>query len=128
MNINTLNIITVTKRADCKTGLSLSVNPLAVRPSRFMGVVFIVFVTSVLCRHRSFRRIVIADVFSTIFILVLMTSGSLNKTLLCFFACLIVICITAHEFICFKNKVLTVVITDLLKCQLFSRMRTHIRT
>lgn len=105
--IGALSLVLVIGKETLGAKLSLDLHFIAIQPSEFVKITFVIFLSGILFRYRNFRGVVISGIFAAIHVIILVVSKDLGTALiLCITYLFLVYMSTGNKWYLFGGLIL----------------------
>ena len=126
LGIGALAVVAVAGQTSYGAKLSISIGGIAIQPSEFVKIIFVMFIASMLYKRQDFHQLMVTSVVSAVFVLALVASKDLGGALLYFFTYLVMIYVATRKFAYFGAGLGLMTVAALVGYKVFSHVQTRV--
>lgn len=126
LGIGALAVVAVAGQTSYGAKLSISIGGIAIQPSEFVKIIFVMFIASMLYRRQDFHQLMITSIVSAVFVLALVASKDLGGALLYFFTYLVMIYVATRKFLYFGAGIGLMSLAAIVGYKVFSHVQTRV--
>ena len=126
LGIGALAVVAVAGQTSYGAKLSISIGGIAIQPSEFVKIIFVMFIASMLYKKQDFHQLMVTSMVSAVFVLALVASRDLGGALLYFFTYLVMIYVATRKFAYFGAGLGLMTIAALVGYKVFSHVQTRV--
>ncbi len=124
--IGALAVVAVAGQTSYGAKLSISIGGIAIQPSEFVKIIFVMFIASMLYKRQDFHQLMITSIVSAVFVLALVASKDLGGALLYFFTYLVMIYVATRKFAYFGAGLGLMTAAAFIGYKVFSHVQTRV--
>ena len=124
--LGALAVVAVAGQTSYGAKLSISIGGIAIQPSEFVKIIFVMFIASMLYRRQDFHQLMITSIVSAVFVLALVASKDLGGALLYFFTYLVMIYVATRKFLYFGAGIGLMSLAAIVGYKVFSHVQTRV--
>ncbi len=106
--------------------LSLSLGPISIQPSEFVKILYVFFLSSILCKKNTFKNIAITTLIAAAHVVILVASRDLGAAFIFFVTYMVLVYVSTKDLRYFAAIACAGVASSILAYQLFSHVRVRV--
>lgn len=126
LGIGALAVVAVAGQTSYGAKLSISIGGIAIQPSEFVKIIFVMFIASMLYKRQDFHQLMVTSIVSAVFVLALVASKDLGGALLYFFTYLVMVYVATRKFAYFGAGLGLMTVAALVGFKVFSHVQTRV--
>lgn len=126
LGIGALAVVAVAGQTSYGAKLSISIGGIAIQPSEFVKIIFVMFIASMLYKRQDFHQLMVTSIVSAVFVLALVASKDLGGALLYFFTYLVMVYVATRKFAYFGVGLGLMTVAALVGYKVFSHVQTRV--
>lgn len=126
LGIGALAVVAVAGQTSYGAKLSISIGGIAIQPSEFVKIIFVMFIASMLYKRQDFHQLMVTSIVSAVFVLALVASKDLGGALLYFFTYLVMVYVATRKFAYFGAGLGLMTVAALVGYKVFSHVQTRV--